>query len=138
MVAAGSPSPSVPITMARRGSLTSTGSSIDTDLSVSAIATVLNPSSPSDCTGASSHVHGTRKTEPIDTRTARRLSGSHELEVSSTASMPSAAAERKIDPTLVASTTLSTTTTLLAPRHTYATVGVSLRRMAQSTPRVSV
>ena len=52
--------------------------------------------SPSVSRGPSIHVHGTRKTVPIETRTARRFRGSQELRVNSTASMPRAAAERKM------------------------------------------
>ena len=123
--------------MARRGSLASAGSSMATEWGVSAMATVRKPWSRSEPAGPSSHVHGTRKTLPIDTRTALRLSGSHELRVSSTASMPRAAAERNMAPMFVVSTTPSITTTRRAPRHTSATVFMAGRRMAQSTPRVS-
>lgn len=70
------------------------------------------------------------------TRTARRVSGSQHVEVSSTASMPSAAAERKIAPMFVASTTFSKTA--MRPR----TVQNVRRRLwcgathrAQNTPR---
>ena len=79
--------------------------------SLRAMAAVRNPNPLRLLTGLSSHVHGTRNTDPIDTRTARRFSGSHELLVSSTASMPKAAAERKMAPMLVVSVTPSITTT---------------------------
>ena len=106
--------------------------------SVSAIAAVRNPKSPSLLREPSIQVHDTRNIAPIDTLTARRLSGSQEFRVSKTASMPRAAAERKIAPMLVVSTTPSITTIRLASRHTSSTLLNSGRRMAQSTPRVSV
>lgn len=99
------PSPSVPITIANRGSVFKTGLSMEMELSVSAMAAVRKPNSPSVSRGPSIHVHGTRKTVPIETRTARRFRGSQELRVNSTASMPRAAAERKMAPILVVSTT---------------------------------
>ena len=83
------------------------------------------------------HVQGTRKMLPIETRTARRFSGSHDVGVSSTASMPKAAAERKMAPMFVVSTTLSMTTMRRAPWQTDSTLRGWGRRMAQSTPRVS-
>ena len=138
MVSSGSPSPSVPMTMASRRSLVSRGSSMDMDLSVKAMAAMRNPYSRRFSTGSLSHVHGTRNTEPMDTRMALRLSGSHELAVNSTPSMPNAAAERNMAPMFVVSTTLSITTTLLAFWHISATDGSAFLRMAQSTPRVSV
>ena len=46
-------------------------------------------------------VHGTWNTVPIDTRAARRYSGSWHDGVTSTASMPSAAAERNTAPMFV-------------------------------------
>ena len=77
---------------------------------MSAIAAVRNPKFLSSEREPSIQVHGTKKTLPIDTLTARRFNGSQELRVSNTASIPRAAAERKIAPILVASTTLSITT----------------------------
>ena len=71
------------------------------------------------------------------TRTARRLSGSQQLGVSSTASMPSAAADRMIAPTLVESTTFSSTATRRAPAAISLKSRGAGRRMAHSTPRVS-
>ena len=109
-----------------------------TDLSVKARATVVKPRDFNDDIGASSHVQGTKKTLPIDTLTARRLSGSHDVGVSKTASTPMAAAERKMAPMLVVSVTPSMTATRLAPWHTSSTVGAGRRRMAHKTPRVSV
>ena len=138
MVSRGNPSPSVPITIAKRGSAFKTSSSSDTDLSLSAIATVLNPCSRKLSTGFSTHVHGTRNTDPFETLTARRFNGSQVPCVNSTPSIPSAAAARNIAPIFVVSTTESITTTREAPSQTLATVGISLRRIAQSTPRVSV
>ena len=88
--------------------------------------------------GPSIHVQGTRKTDPMETLTALRLSGSQDVGVSNTASIPSAAAERKMAPIFVVSTTPSTTTILWAWRHTSSTGSADFRRMAQSTPRVSV
>ena len=71
------------------------------------------------------------------TRTARRFSGSQQLGVSSTASIPRAAAERIMAPTLVESTTFSSTATRLVPAHTsLKSLGLG-RRMAHSTPLVS-
>ena len=72
------------------------------------------------------------------TRTARRQKGSQQLWVTSTASMSSAAALRKMAPTLVASTTPSSTATRRAPAQTVSGSGSRGRRMAQSTPRVRV
>ena len=54
-----------------------------------------------------------------------------------TASMFSAAAERKIAPTLVESTMPSSTATRRASRHSSSTGRGAGRRNAQSTPRVS-
>ena len=102
------------------------------------MATDLKPAARRSSCRCSVHVHGTRNTDPIDTLTARLLSGSHESAVTSTASMPSAAAERKMAPMLVLSTTPSITATLWASPHTSLTVGMDLRRMAHSTPRVRV
>ena len=70
------------------------------------------------------------------TRTARRFSGSQQLGLSSTASTPSAAAERKIAPMLVVSTMPSSTATRRASRQSASAPGSGLRRMAHSTPRV--
>ena len=70
------------------------------------------------------------------TRVQRRYSGSLHSGVRSTASIPSAAAERKMAPTLVGFITRSSTTTRLALAHTCSTAGSSLRFMAHSIPRV--
>ena len=70
------------------------------------------------------------------TRTARRHSGSQHPGESSTASMPSAAALRKMAPMLVESTMFSSTATRFAPAQTSSTLRGAGRRMAQSTPRV--
>ena len=80
------------------------GSSMETELSVSAIAAVRKPKLLRSEREPSIHVHGIQKTAPIDTLTARRFNGSQELRLSNTASIPNAAAERKIAPILVAST----------------------------------
>ena len=121
-----------------RGSAASRGSSMGRESLVRAMATLRKPSVRTLSIGSSTHVHGTRNTEPMDTRTARRLSGSHELRVSSTASMAKAAAERKMAPMLVVSTTPSMTTMRRASLQISLTAGSAGRRMAQSTPRVSV
>ena len=71
------------------------------------------------------------------TRTARRFSGSQQVGESKTASMCSAAAERKMAPTLVVSTMPSSTATRRAFRQMASTVGNLGRRRAQRTPRVS-
>ena len=70
------------------------------------------------------------------TRMARRYRGSLPALVSSTASMPSAAAERKIAPRFVGFITFSSTATRVAPRSTAAGSASGGRRMAQSIPRV--
>ena len=138
MVFFGRPSPSVPMIIARRGSVFRTGSSSVMESSVNAIATVLKPSLCSDSMGASSQVQGIRKTLPIDTLTARRFRGSQVSRVRMTASIPKAAADRKIAPIFVVSVTPSMTTTRRASRRTSLTDGICFRRMAQRTPRVSV
>lgn len=138
MVSCGSPSPSVPIIMARRGIVVSSGSAMDIELSVSAIAAVVNPMLCSFSYPPSSQVQGTRNTLPMDTLTARRLKGSHELCVRSTASIPSAAALRNMAPMFVVSTTPSITTMRLAFAHTSSMLGSTGRCMAHRTPRVSV
>ena len=124
--------------MASLGTVFSSGASIEIDLSVRAIAAVRNPYRASDSTGSFSTVHGTRNTDPIDTLTERRFNGSHDESVSSTPSIPKAAAERKMAPTFVESTTPSITTTLLASRQMLSTLRSPGRRMAHSTPRVNV
>ena len=86
----------------------------------------------------SSQAHGIRKTDPIETLTARRFNGSQELRVSNMASIPRAAAERKIAPMLVVSTTPSMTAIRRAPLHISSTLFGVGRCMAQRTPRVSV
>lgn len=88
--------------------------------------------------GLSSQVHGTRNTLPIDTLTARLLSGSHDVGVRSTPSIPRAAAERNIAPIFVVSTTPSITTIRRASPHISPTGTGLLRRMAHNTPRVSL
>ncbi len=82
-------------------------------------------------------VQGIWNTVPMLTRTARRYSGSLQEGVSSTASIPSAAAERKIAPTFVGFMISSSTAMRLAPSSTVSSDGSGRRRMAQSTPRVS-
>ena len=137
MVACGRPSPSLPMTIASRGSAISWALSIDTERSVRAMAAVRNPILLRLCNGPSIQVQGMENTAPIDTLTERRVKGSHDVRVSKAASMPRAEAERNIAPTLVESTTPSITTTRFAPPHTSSTVGGKGRRMAHSTPRVS-
>ena len=137
MVAFGSPSPSVPITTAFLSCLFSSGASSGRELSSSAMARVAKPSALSSPTGSWLQVQGTRNTVPIETLTARRLSGSQESSLSTTASTPKAAAERKMAPMLVVSVTPWITHTFLALRHVSSSAGLGLRRMAQSTPRVS-
>ena len=124
--------------MANLGSVAKIGLSIEIDFSVSAIATVRKPSLRNSLGEPSNQVHGIRKTEPIETLTARRFNGSQELRVNNIASIPKAAAERKMAPILVASTTPSMTTIRRAFRHTSSALGSARRRMAQRTPRVSV
>ena len=70
------------------------------------------------------------------TRTARRYSGSLPALVSSTASMPSAAAERKIAPRFVGFITFSSTATRAAVCSSAAGSRGCGRRIAQSMPRV--
>ena len=88
-----------------------------TERSVSAMATVLNPSAERAVSGSSIQLQGTRKTVPIETRTARRLSGSQLVGVSRTESTPRAAAERNMAPMLVVSVTPSITATREAVAH---------------------
>ena len=109
---------------------------MEIESSVSAIAAVRKPHFRKSLRGPSIQVHGTKKTAPIDTLTTRRFNGSQELRVSNTASIPRAAAERKIAPMLTASTTLSITTIRRASRHTSSILRGAGRRMAQRTPRV--
>ena len=124
--------------MANLGSVAKMGLSIEIDFSVSAIATVRNPSLCSSLGEPSNQAHGIRKTDPIETLTARRFNGSQELRVSNMASIPRAAAERKIAPMLVVSTTPSMTAIRRAPLHISSTLFDVGRCMAQRTPRVSV
>ena len=138
IVSFGNPSPSVPIIIARRGTVVSLGSAMEMESSVSAMAAVVKPNSFSCPIPPSSHVHGTRKTDPMDTLIARRLSGSHELRVNSTASIPSAAALRNMAPIFVVSTTPSMTTIRRASRQTSFSSGSFGRRIAHNTPRVRV
>ena len=70
------------------------------------------------------------------TRLARRYSGSLPAAVSSTASIPNAAAERKIAPILVGFITFSSTAIRLERAHSASTAGSGGRRMAHSIPRV--
>ena len=124
------------MTIANLDSFTKAGLSIGIESSVSAIAAVRKPNLPKSLREPFIQAHGTKKTAPIDTLTTRRFNGSQELRVSNTASIPRAAAERKIAPMLVASTTLSMTTMRRASRHTSSMLRGSGRRMAQRTPRV--
>ena len=71
------------------------------------------------------------------TRLALRYSGSAQAGVKRTASIPSAAAERKIAPIFVGFTTFSKIATRLAFLQSCSTEGSAGRYMAQSMPRVS-
>ena len=71
----------------------------------------------------------------MDTRAARRYSGSPHDGVTSTASTSNAAAERISAPTLVWSTMFSMTATRRASRHVSSTLGSGQRRIAESAPR---
>ena len=104
----------------------------------SASAAETNPAARSAATPSghgSIRVHGTWNTVPIDTRTERRYSGSAQRGVTSTASTPSAAADRNAAPTLVWSTMSSSTATRRAPASTSATAGRGGRCIAASAPR---
>ncbi len=105
------------------------------------MAAAVNPSARSLCRPPSgqpaTRVQGTWNTPPMLTRTARRFSGSQQDGDSSTASMPSAAALRKIAPTFAASTMSSSTAMRRAPAQISSISGIGRRRMAHSTPRVS-
>ena len=100
------------------------------------MAAVLNPNHLKSRIVPSIHAQGIKKTDPIDTLTARRFNGSQELRVNNTASIPRAAAERKIAPTLVLSTTPSITTMRRAFRQTSSTLRNTGRYIAHNTPRV--
>ena len=145
MVPAARPSPSVPSTMARFGSFASCSSSMLTERSLRAIAAVLKPrewrmSIPfsGQSAGVSPNCpQGTWNTVPMLTRTARRQSGSQQEGLMRTASMFSAAAERKMAPTLVESTMPSSTATRRAFLQSSSTGRGAGRWKAQRTPRVS-
>ena len=85
----------------------------------------------------SKYVHGIWNTVPMLTRLALRYNGSAQACVKSTASIPSAAAERKIAPTFVGFTTFSKTAIRFAPLQTLCTEGSGCRYIAQSIPLVS-
>ena len=110
---------------------------MDTDSFSRAMAAVLNPR-PFSCSTQSSsrYVQGTWNTVPMLTRQLRRYSGLEQAGVSSTASIFSAAALRKMAPTLVGFIISSSTATRFAPRQTSSTAGSAGRRMAHSIPRV--
>ena len=81
---------------------------MDSESLESASATVLNPRRCSSGTPSAAQsrtlpmrVHGTWNTVPMLTRAARRNSGSWQVGVTNTASISSAAAERKMAPMLV-------------------------------------
>ena len=114
-----------------------------TERSVRAMAAVLKPrsrkSSIAGCGQALSclsTVHGIWNTVPMLTLTDLLYKGSLQPEVSKTASIFSAAAERNIAPTLVGFTTFSRTAIRLAFAQICSIDGSCLRRMAQSRPRV--
>ena len=73
----------------------------------------------------------------MDTRTARRFSGSQHVDENTTASMFSAAALLTIAPRFEASTIPSSTAMRFAPFRTASNAGRGFLRMAESTPRVS-
>lgn len=125
--------------IASLGSAVKAGLSIGMELSVSAIAAVRKPKSFSLPIGASSQVHGTRNTDPMDTLTARRLSGSQEVGVSSHGiyaerRQPN---ERLLLCWLYRPRRLSLRYAGL-PGHTSSRLSGVGRRMAQRTPRVRV
>ena len=72
----------------------------------------------------------------MDTRTARRYSGSAQPMPKTTASTPRPAALRKIDPRFSWSLTPSSTATVRAPSSTCATVSSGGRDADASTPRL--
>ena len=78
-----------------------------------------------------------RNTAPMLTRAERRCSGSQQVGESSTASMPSAAAERNSAPTLVGSTMPSSTATRRAVERIRSAGTGAGRRKAHRIPRVS-
>ena len=123
----------------------SCGSSMDTESSVSAMATVRKPSllrSSMPFRGHTSlpsrYAHGIWNTVPMLTLIDRRYNGSLQSGVSSTASIFSAAADRKTAPTLVGFTTFSSTAILRASIQTSSAVLCAGLRMAHSIPRVSL
>ena len=138
MVDSAKPSPSVPKIIANFFSFFKRASLMLIELCRNAIATVLKPCCATSSMPLSSHVHGIRKIEPIETRTARRLKGSHELLVNSIPSIPSAAAERKIAPIFVVSTTPSIMAMREAVLQMLSTEGRVERFIAHKTPRLSV
>ena len=145
MVSEARPSPSVPRTTASFSSAIRWGSSISKESSLRAMAAVLNPIAFRDripsvfhSVFSSKKVHGIWNTVPMLTRIARRYSGLLHPGVSSTASIPRAAAERKIAPILVGFTTFSRTAILRAFLHTSTISGNAGRRIAQSIPLVSL
>ena len=102
------------------------------------MAATVKPWSRSACRSPgqfSSRAHGTWNTVPMLTRTLRRYSGSPQRGETRTASTPSAAAERKIAPTLVWSTMSSSTATRRAPARSSGSGTGSGRCMAAIAPR---
>ena len=71
---------------------------------------------------AAAQAYGTSSAWPIDTRTARRYSGSAQPVPNTTASTPRPAALRKIEPRFSWSLTPSSTATVRAPSSTWSTV----------------
>ena len=138
------PQPSQPKKRARFCPRSRLGSSMGSASSARASAESEKPrprSSSAQAAGhapASTRAHGTWKTVPMETRTARRQSGSAQRGERSTASAPSAAADRKSAPTLVTSTRSSSTTTLRASSRTSATPRSAGRRKHASRPRVTL
>ncbi len=136
------PGPSLPKTSARCSPHRRGASSSGTASGRRASARQEKPSSrrsesvPSGHCPSSARAQGSLRTQPIETRTARRESGSAQRGESTTASAPRAAAFLKMAPTLVTSTRSSSTATWRAPRTTSSTGRGAGRDIAQSSPRV--
>ena len=144
MVRGARPSPSVPRRMASFSAARSRGSSMLRAVLSRAMAAVWKPSSFSLSSPGWGHwdasvprkVQGIWNRVPMLTRTARRLRGSQQVGVTSTASICRAAAERKIAPTLVGFITFSSTAIRRAPAQTSSSFGRGGRCIAHSIPRV--
>ncbi len=133
-----SPSPSAPSMSATRSILCGAASSRVRAFSSGVSASRVKPASRTESRPlgqVSSRAYGTENTAPMETLTLRRYSGSAQSGDNSTASMPRAAAERKIAPMLVWSFTDSMTTTRRAERSSSPAVGSGLRCMEARAPR---